>query len=219
MLKIILPICLLSSFAQASKLACQLSEVFSGQQINRELLFETGADNKSKWNVDFAFGPGQVFFDGINLTVTLTDPTLRKPVKAQMGALDGQFSRIQLIPDGRSNDYLMMDCESSGVLKVRDVTGASCSLLETAGSSQIETAFEVPLAANGHDIFPLPEAKLAPISGWVMVYNGILMTNIQNVNLLTSVTAIANWGQPTFVSWYPSPQNVQVAVSCQPKVQ
>ena len=219
MLKVIAPIILFSSFVHAAKVTCQVNEVFSGQESNRQVIFEGGPDNKSRWNVDFAFGPGQVVLMNDELSLTVEDPTTKKNISAKLGALPGGFSRLQVIPDEVKNDYLMMDCQVEGSSPFKIATGAKCVLSETAGASHYDTSFDVPVAKSGHDIFALPEAKLAPLTGWVMMYNGVLMTSIQNSDTSTSVTALANWEQPTLVSWFPSKQNINVTVSCQPTVQ
>lgn len=198
---------LFGPIAHADNLTCRLQEKLSGQETIRELplgSFKSG------------FGNGTLRLENDQLTVSLTDPRWKKPVTAQLSALPGNFARMQLIPNERTNDYLILECERAGFSETKKSLSAICSLIETAGSQQLQTSFEVPLAQNGHDYQELPAAKLAPITGWVMLYNDMLITSIQNKDTMTGLSGMGSSDQGTSFSWYPSAQNIKVTVSCQP---
>lgn len=206
------------SVGHASNLTCQLTEKLAGKEATQEIAFSVPETNQMSGEFFSGFGKGKIVLENDQLSLTLIDPRFKKSVIGRLGALPGHFTRLQIIPDERRTDYLIIDCQRDGYSEYQDVDFASCELTETAGSKSFKSKFEVPLAQNGHDFSPLENIKIAPLTGWVMLYNGALIVTLQNKDLLTSLTGMGSWDQPVFVSWYPSAQNIRVDLSCQPKI-
>lgn len=202
--------------ANAKTMSCQVSEKFAGKEASGEVQFEF-ANKTGVAEFQSLFGAVKIELNGEQMTAVVVDSKLNKPITAKFAAAEGDSSRLQIIPNEKTDDYFMMDCQIEGHGVGTAPTGAICNMNEIAGSQKFSTEFEIPLAQNGHDFTELPQAKIAPLAGWVMLYNGVLITFIQNKDVYTGITGMGSWSQPVSLSWFPSSQNIKVELTCIPK--
>ena len=202
---------------QAQTVVCQIQDSLGGTNSNQELNFDVSNERALSFTNRIST-QSSLKLDKESIIFTLSGGLLKKPLVAKMGASPGSSLRLQIVPSERESNYLMIDCQVEGSGSFKNVAGGRCDLVETAGTQKLSTTFEVPRAQSGHDIFVIPSAQIAPLEGWVMFYNGVLVTSLQNKNTMVGIMTMSSWSQETLVHWYPSAQNIKVSLSCVPLV-
>lgn len=202
---------------KAQTVLCQIQDSFKGTSSKQELSIEVREGQNFSFTNRIA-AQSSLKLEGESILLNLNGGLLKKPLLAKMGARSGSSLRLQVIPSERESNYLMIDCQVEGSGSFESVSAGRCELIETVGAQKLSTIFEVPVSQSGHDIFVIPTAQIAPLEGWVMFYNGVLVTSLQNKNIMTGVTTIGSWSQETLIQWYPSSQNIKVTLSCFPLV-
>ncbi|GIL16422.1 MAG: hypothetical protein BroJett040_01730 [Oligoflexia bacterium] len=205
------------SFSAQAKLICSLSESIQDHKADLEfempltegrgqLLFSSLAGVKTQGDMKIE--------NGIS-TIRVLDSKTNRYLTSSSKVSEGSFSRIMVVPPAQTADSVEIDCRDSAEIPVVEHKQIDCVLTEQAGSAKFETPFTAPVATNGHDIFELPKAKLANISGWIIGYQGALILFMMNEKHDFSATGMGLLSGSVGLSWYPSEQNIRVDLKCQ----
>lgn len=221
MFKYILFASLLPILAQASDISCLLTE--NAQNQDYESTFVVPLDSHGDGNYQIKKSAGgltqaELLIQNSQSRWTMIDPSTGKPLITLFSAHEGFSSRIQMIPNVSTNDYLMLDCGRGEYTPLQKKPSSfKCLLTEKNSQSEYEQTFIVPVATGGHDIFPLPQAKISPLGGWVLGYNGVVVVFFQNQNTYSGITVLGPWDSDIGVSWFPSSDETKASLICQPQ--
>jgi hypothetical protein len=222
----LLSLVMTSAFA-ANNYSCDLDETSGDQQQTLPLTLDL--TQRIAGSVSFTT-PGKSSLGSISLnqqnprgrtadraTISFMDPYTQKPVKATYAADPGYSSRLMLLHNPKNADRIEMNCMREGTSSSDfNPQGLKCTMTEYTASSKYTTPFEVAVASNGHDTTLLPKAVLANVDGWVMAYNGIIITYLQNPKISTGVTAMGHWESPVTLQWSPDKdQSITVLIDCE----
>ncbi len=209
-----------SILAHTSPIECLMTENISDQNYETKVAIPISENGTGQEQISKSEGGMTSAFFQVKepqAVWTLLDPETKKPLSALFNSNEGTFNRLQIIP-ASGDQYLELECaRGQQTPSIKKPSSFACQLIEKNGTDRIEQKFTLPVAQNGHDIFPLPEAKLNPLSGWVLGYNGLIVIYFQNKKTYSGMTALGSWDAEVGLSWSPSIDPGQAILNCQPK--
>lgn len=201
-----------------AKLSCTLSEAIG--ESKAEVQFEMPLTSDGRGTLDFSSlngvkTRGDIRMENGTGIVRVLDNQSKRYFSASSKVGPGAYSRFLIVPPAQTADSVEIDCEDSEEIQIMPRRALDCLLTERAGATKIETPFRAPVAQNGHDVFALPKGKLLNFSGWVLGYQNVLVLFMMNPSQDASITSMGTISGPVSLSWYPTPQDIEVELRCE----